>query len=364
MAVYRDSDQWRYRKRVKLPDGRVERISGTPAINTKQAAEGAGRAHIERTLNPATRAPESVKKAVPTFDEFAEQFLSVATTKNKPSEVASKEMILRVHLQPAFGRLRLDQISYAQIQDYIATKVKAGRSKKPLSKKTVNNHLTVLRRLLMVAKKRGLIEAVPEIEWLRAPKPEFDFLSFQEADRLVAAADGEWATMILVGLRTGLRQGELLALRWQDVDLKSGLLSVRRSVTRGIITEPKSGKGRDIPLGDAVLAALKAPRHLRGEMVFCTVDGRMLRKNECKHPLWRACRRAGIRQVGWHVLRHTFASHLVMRGVPLKAVQELMGHATIDMTMRYAHLSPHVVREAVKVLDAPVMTSGGDGEHR
>jgi integrase len=92
------------------------------------------------------------------------------------------------------------------------------------------------------------------------------------------------------------------------------LLRVRRSVTRGFVTEPKSGKGRDIPLGDEAIAALKAERHLRGPLVFCDAAGRMWKKNEVKHPLWRACRKAGLRQIGWHVLRHTFASHLVMRG--------------------------------------------------
>lgn len=66
---------------------------------------------------------------------------------------------------------------------------------------------------------------------------------------------------------------------------------------------------------------------------------------------WRATRKAGLRHIGWHTLRHTFASHLAMRGVPLKAVQELLGHATIEMTMRYAHLSPHIPRDAVKLLD-------------
>jgi integrase len=144
-----------------------------------------------------------------------------------------------------------------------------------------------------------------------------------------------------------MRQGEILALRWEDVDLVKGKLSVRRSVTRDIVTTPKSGRSREIPLGDEVLAALKGHRHLRGQLVFCSDYGRMLKKNEVKHPLWRATRRAGLRRIGWH----TFASHLAMRGVALKAIQELMGHATIEMTMRYAHLSPDVPRDAVKLLD-------------
>ena len=128
------------------------------------------------------------------------------------------------------------------------------------------------------------------------------------------------------------------------------------------MTEPKSGKGRDIPLGDEAIAALKAERHLRGPLVFCDAAGRMWKKNEVKHPLWRACRKAGLRQIGWHVLRHTFASHLVMRGAAMKVVQELLGHATIEMTMRYAHLSPDVKRDAVQLLDAaPAQPRGTPG---
>ena len=91
--------------------------------------------------------------------------------------------------------------------------------------------------------------------------------------------------------------------------------------------------------------------HLRSELVFCTMGGKTLAKGETKHPLWRACKRAGLRLIGWHCLRHTFASHLVMRGAPIKAVQELMGHATMEMTMRYSHLSPDVRRDAVELLD-------------
>jgi integrase len=159
--------------------------------------------------------------------------------------------------------------------------------------------------------------------------------------------------MILLALKAGLRQGELLALRWEDVDLVAGKLRIARSVTRGVVTTPKSGKGREVPLSDAAVRALKSHRHLRGELVFCDGAGEMFTKGLCKWPLRRACKRAGLRHVGWHVLRHTFASHLVMRNVPLKAVQELLGHATIEMTMRYTHLSPDARRDAVRVLDLP-----------
>jgi integrase len=96
--------------------------------------------------------------------------------------------------------------------------------------------------MLVVARKRGLIEAVPEFEWLHAPLPEFDFLDFDEAKRLIEAAEDQLQTMIVTALRTGMRHGELLALRWQDVDLVAGRIMVRQNVVRGVIGTPKSGR--------------------------------------------------------------------------------------------------------------------------
>ena len=95
------------------------------------------------------------------------------------------------------------------------------------------------------------------------------------------------------------------------------------------------------------------PSRFAGGLLWPGEGGRNLKRGEAKWPLYRACMRAGLRRVGWHVLRHTFASHLVMRGVPLKAVQELLGHEDIATTMRYAHLAPGVTRDAVLLLDAP-----------
>ncbi|MFY0523997.1 tyrosine-type recombinase/integrase [Archangium gephyra] len=94
-----------------------------------------------------------------------------------------------------------------------------------------------------------------------------------------------------------------------------------------------------------------AHRHLRGAFVFCDATGAYLKNDTCRNAILRASKRAGLRPIGWHTLRHSFASHLVARGVPLKAVQELLGHATIEMTMRYAHLSPDVKKDAVRALE-------------
>ena len=376
MSVRRDkrNGRWFFRKQVRCPDGRRVRIFGVPTIdglpNSKAAAEEAERRAIQRVLDTGKPRLEPPKE-VPTIKDFAPIYLATSRAHNKPSTMIAKEMLLRVHVLPRLGHLRLDQITYAVIEDFKLALVEKPIANEPcrkdgtsgtatkrrtLTKKSVNNVLTVVRRMLSIARKRGLIVAVPEIEWYRLPAPEFDFFTFDEADRLIAASPSrehdDWGTMILLALRTGLRLGELMALRWQDVDLIAGKLVVRQNVVRGIVGTPKSGRAREVPLGDEVLAALKRHRHLRGPLVFCNSLGGMHQQYTVRYALVRACKKAQLRIVGWHVLRHTFASHLAMRGAPLKAIQELLGHAMIQMTMRYAHLSPDVARDAVKLLDS------------
>jgi integrase len=368
MSARRDKryGHWYYRKQIRIADGRVIRIFGVPTTiglpDNKAGAEQAERLHLDRVLKTGevTQTPSPPKEA-PKVREFVETYLDASRLQNKPSSVEAKEWTLRRHLVPAIGDLRLDQVTYAVIEDLkIELARKPARNKlettepQTLSAKSINNYLTILRRMLVIARKRGLIGVVPEIDWLKVPPQEFDFLDFEETKRLLAKVDAEWHTMVLVALRTGMRMGELIALRWQDVDLVAGKITVRQNAVKGKIGTPKSGKEREIPLSNETIAALKSYRHLKGPLVFCTSEGRMLKYTELRHPLWRACKRAGLRPIQWHACRHTFASHLVMRGVPLKAVQELLGHSTIQMTMRYAHLGPEVTRDAVNLLDKPV----------
>src|SRR5690606_28327599 len=170
--------------------------------------------------------------------------------------------------------------------------------KAKLARKTINNHLTVLRKLLSVAAEWRLLPVVPPIKWLRPPPAEFDFLTFDEAHQLIAGADDEWRAMITVALRTGLRLGELIALRWLDVDLDTGRLVVRRSVSRGVIGTPKNGRTREVPLSKQAAESLRNQAQ-RGQLVFSAPDGSMLTKGATKWPLWRACRKAELRRIGW-----------------------------------------------------------------
>lgn len=111
---------------------------------------------------------------------------------------------------------------------------------------------------------------------------------------------------------------------------------------------------RCLPLSPNLGAALKAHRHMRGSHVFCQDDGSPLTLWHLHGALERAARKAGLRLLRWHDLRHSFASNLTIGGTPLRQVQEWMGHSTILMTMRYAHLAPGGGREFLAALDAPV----------
>jgi integrase len=263
----------------------------------------------------------------------------------------SKKMILRLYLLPHLGRKKLDEIGVRDLE-HIKAKM-LGRS---LSPKTVNNALAVLSKMLHYAEDSELLDKFPRLHFLKVPPQDFDFLTFEEADRLLDAANKhkpDWHPMLHTAIRTGLRFGELSELRWHDVDLHAGRLLVRRSFCKGYVTTPKSGKPREVPLSAGTVDVLKRHRHLKGELVFCKEDGgrRIHRRGEVA--IHAVCKLAGLRRIGWHVLRHTFASHLVMRGRSLKEVQELLGHSDFKQTLSYAHLAPTVKREAVESLDQP-----------
>jgi len=365
-------------------DGRRERVRKVSPVQTRRGAEQYER-EIRQQLLAGSYGKEVITKEASTLIQFVERFLTYSENNNKPSTVASKRQTLTNHIVPFFGSNRLDSIGPADIEAFKAQmrhktsgarprkqsptkwaiKKRYGEEPRQLSLKSINNSLAVLRKLLSLAQEQGVIEHVPRVRLFRVEKPSFDFLNFDEAERLVQAMDPEWRPVLLTALKTGLRLGELIGLRWSDLDLVRGKLHVRRTIWRGIEGLPKGGRARTVEMPRSLVDTLKAIRHLRGPYVFCQVDGEPLTPGMLKRPLDRALQRAGIARevgrVGWHDIRHTYGSHLAMRGVPLKVIQEEMGHASIEMTLKYAHLSPETKQNAVQVLDQPPPAPGSTG---
>jgi integrase len=179
--------------------------------------------------------------------------------------------------------------------------------------------------------------------------------------------------MILAALRTGMRQGELRGLQWTSIDWQSGIITVRYSrcdFARDLLP-PKSNRVRFIPVDRELLEALSKRRRDDG-YVFQSDRGEPLTGRTIDNRLRATCRRAGLRAIGWHKLRHTFASELARRGVPLNAVQTLLGHSSITTTMRYAHVAPSTLRSAIDLLNPsrggrqwqPAVNSEGQTENR
>jgi integrase len=330
------------------PEGERMRIRRVSPIQNKRAAHEYERELLRELANGSfKKKKQQPATEVPFLRDWIREFIAVyATTNNKHTEVKSKESICRNHLIPAMGHFRLDRIGKPQIERYKAIKVSQG-----LAAKTINNHLTVLRKMLVVAHEWDLIDFVPHIQWLKTVPPDFDFLDFDEAERLFASADGKWRPMILFAARTGLRLGELRGLTWRNVDLQRGRVTVMQSYVRGRIGPTKNNRVRTIPVSGETLSTLKEHRKRSGSFVFGNGNGDPVAAMTSRRALHRACGAAELRQIGWHTLRHSFASHLVMKGVPLKVVQELMGHATIEMTMRYAHLAPSALDDAIERLE-------------
>jgi integrase len=348
MAVRRGNNgNWRYRKVVTTPDGKKIRISGTPQLNTKLAAEADERAHLLRVLSPP---PE--RKEVPRFKAFVQdRWLPTypAAVGNRPMTVREKEIHVRVHLVPALGRLPVDEIR-GEVVDRFFARLRA----KGLSAKTVRNVRATLRRILASAVDWGILSAVPPLPKVKVTDSSWDFLTREESDLLVSAArNAEERAILLFALHTGARAGEQIALEWGDVDWQSRKIVFRRSSTRGVVGPTKSGHDRKVPLTETLERALRSMRHLRSQQVFCNADGSPLTLWQLHDLLWGACRRSGLRRIRWHDMRHSFASQLMQAGVPIRHVQDWMGHSTIAMTMRYSHLAPGGGADLIQTLDAP-----------
>jgi integrase len=369
MAAFRRKDRddhWYYQKRVQLPDGRRIRIKGKPAMNTQRAAEQAERAHIERVLNPPKVQLERRK-----MNDVFERFLAEhdVNANNKESERASKKTAVNRHLAPAIGGKYVDEIDPAAIAALTTTlyQTKSAKGDSTLGAKTVKNVLQTLNKCLQWALELGWIEKAPKVRMPKIDEDEMRFLDDAELAALLAkvAAEPMWYCAVVIAVDAGLRRGELRALKWTDINEVSNTIVVKRSLWRRIETTPKSRKPRSIDISDRLRAALAANKatKLRGPYVLSNADGGAFGDEHMHDTIKRLARAAKLDDVAWHTLRHTFCTRLAMLGAPVRAIQELAGHASITTTMRYMHYAPKSGAQAIALLNAARPPAGAHSQN-
>ena len=323
-----------------------------------------------REIEAEVLAESQVMQVIPIFGDFAAEFMrDEAPTTSGYSEMKSKRCLLDCHLLPRFGDFRLDEIKVRGIKQLIGH-----MQALPRAPKTINNALTLLKTILRYAVEVEVLETIPKIKLLTVPPQDFDFLDFDELLVLLDAVkrDLPLYVAVLLAVDAGLRAGEVAGVQWQDVNFQLGRLKVVRQLQDGRELPPKWGSVRVVPLTQRLTAALKAHRSLNGPWVLQTgktVRGRTSLEPWSKETLrWRGVRiyrLASLPKPGkpWHCLRHTFCSHLAMRGVPARSIQELAGHKSLTTTMRYMHLTPQALENAISKLEEPAPWGpGSEGE--
>jgi len=262
------------------------------------------------------------------------------------------EEVVRLHLKPSLGNTRLDRVSALQLQSLYRSKLDSG-----LSPRTVQIIHTTLYKALKQALRWSLVprNVADSVDPPKAPKREIKSLDEGQAKRLLNAVQGDTLEALYVlAITTGMRVGELLGLRWEDVDLEAGTLQVKRTVFNGHIEAPKTSKGRrSIKLTQSSIEALQ--RHQKvGEWVFCTKVGTPLSVHNLHNRSWKPLlKKTGLPlDTRFHDLRHTCATLLFTKGVHPKIVQEMLGHSSISITLdTYSHVLPNMQSEAVRAME-------------
>jgi site-specific recombinase XerD len=362
---------------IRWPDGSTYRERKKAPVTSESAAKRWGQQREAHLLAAGKEAAESEKASklapspapplilVPTLTEFAPRFQKGygVANQHKQSGIDSTDSILRIHLLPQLGHRRLDEITNEDIAQLKATFAEGvpngmgGWKVRPTTKiKSFNNRLSVLSKLLCVALEWKVIPATPcSVKLLKVPEQALSFHERDVYERLLTGAgkvDPRAQAVVLLGGDAGLRRGEIIGLFQTDVDFKRHQLTIQRSVYKGKIGPTKNGKTRTIPMTDALEACVKKLRHLRGERVLYRDNGSPITPKKIRMWIEQVERRAGLPITGAvHILRHTFCSHLAMKGAPVRVIQELAGHSDLTTTLRYMHLAKGATHAAIELLN-------------
>lgn len=298
--------------------------------------------------------PEKLRGKVLTFADISKDALTHSKEQN--GERSTHELKLKLAIiGEDFDSRAVEGITKQDIQTWLLEQAE----EREWSPATRNRYHAAFSLVFRVAVENDRITVNPASKIKRKAEhnDRIRFLSSAEEQRLTDAIRTKWPHYLptfLFSLHTGCRAGEQLGLRWSDVDLDQKIVTFAKT---------KPGKTRHVPLNDVALAALGGLKR-RGTHVFLNTEGHALRSS--RDWFEPAVAEAEVRDYTWHCNRHTFASRLVMAGVDIRTVAYLMGHSTIQMTMRYAHLAPDHNRDAIArlvTIGSKVATKSVTGKH-
>lgn len=333
-------------------DRRIKRRIG--AVRTPGASDGLTKAQAEKEfarLREAESIVSATARRVTMAEAGAELSKVLELRGRKKSHRLTVAADLHNHIEPFFEGKHLAQITPQDIERYVVVK------RKTLAIKTVRNHLNTIHSVFELGLRRKWCQTNPvklaERPVIRTTETRIKFLDQGELEKLLAitypqdAFGSVEAALYLTAAMTGLRQGELLGLRWRDVDFAARKVRVVSPYVRGEFGDPKSeGSGRSVPLAERVSTELenlraRSPYAADKDLVFCHPEtGNPLDRAKLTRRFKKAIRSADVREITFHELRHTFGTRMAAAGVPLRTIQHWMGHADAKTTQVYAHYQP------------------------
>lgn len=328
MAIYRKDGNWYIdyyangrRKREKIGTSKV--LAETVLRKRKvEIAEG-------KFLD--VRKEQKIK-----FEDFSEEYLNIYSKPNNRSWKDNDLPNIR-RLKAFFSGRYLHEITPLLVE-----KFKIERSK-AVSPATTNRSLTCLKSIFNKAIAWGRFNGVNPVKGVKffpEDNQRTRYLEKEEVVKLLKHCKGHLKPIVIVALNTGMRKGEILNLKWHDIDFNRGIIYLLKT---------KNNEKREIPMNDAVKTALiKVRKYPESPYIFCDKNGEPFR--DVRKSFFTVLKKTGIINFRFHDLRHTFASHLVMSGIDLNTVRELLGHKSLEMTLRYSHLSPNHKKRAVDIL--------------
>ena len=342
---------------VSLPDARRRTVYGRTREDVRRKLAGLVRAQDEGTLTDARGE---------TVSEFLDQWLAETVKRSvRRWTYVGYEVHVRLHIKPLLGRVLLDKLTPLHVQSLLNRKLESG-----LSPKSVRAIRGTLRTALNHAMKWGMVarNAAALVDGPRVERFEIEPFTPDEARLFLASIKGDrLEALYSVALTMGLRQGEALGLRWQDVDLDVGCIRVNRQLQRvdgelQLVELKTKSSRRTLVMPASIVAGLHEHRSRQSEeresakatwqdfdLVFTAPNGRPLEGTTVSRQFHLHLHRAGLAQRRFHDLRHSCATLLLVQGVSPRVVMEVLGHSEIAITMdTYSHVIPELRRDAAE----------------